>query len=63
MMFFDEEKKVMVLVIGKNRVYQNGDLFIVEKYEHSAKNKDYYCFYNSYESIKKAIQVAKNLKV
>jgi hypothetical protein len=47
--------------IGKNQIFQDGNLFVVEKYEYTENEQDYFSVNDAYDDLEKAISVAKRI--
>ena len=56
----DKERLSQVIKIGKNQIYREDNIFVVEKYEYSDDNGvDYFSVIDGYEDIEVAIRSAK----
>lgn len=50
-----------IIKVGRNKIYQDDNLFVVEKYEYTENGEDYFSVYDGYEDLEKAIRVAKTV--
>lgn len=48
-----------IIKVGKNQIYQDGDLFVVEKYEYTENGHDMFSVYDGYPQLETAIRIAK----
>ena len=56
----DKERLSQDIKIGKNQIYREDNIFVVEKYEYSDDNGvDYFSVIDGYEDIEVAIRSAK----
>lgn len=50
-----------IIKVGKNQVYQDGVLFVVEKYEYTENGVDMFSVYDGYYNFIQAINIAHEL--
>lgn len=54
-------RKDQYIQIGDNQIYQDGNLFVVEKFEYIQGGIKMYSVYDGYSDLEQAIKIAKTL--